>query len=139
MKNNSRLLFIPEENKKVRQRVLQYKYGTQVQLLKAYMSKDPKRIATAKLRLSKLLREIAESSELGPVRPLKWWYPLELYISQGYDPDLGPEIIGTTDWLGLARKLETQALEIIDKITSLEKDMEDTEYLGVAKFMLMFS
>lgn len=104
---------ITQESRLRRNQVMRYMYKVKRQLLAAYVSKDPDRIARAKLHMAKRLREICESRDLGPAIPFKFGYTLELYIEMGFDPTLSPKDFNTENWHELARKLEHHALELI--------------------------
>lgn len=106
-------LCLSEESNLRRQNIQKYLWKARGQLLRAYNSNNPKRIARAKLRLAKLLLEICDSKDLGPVFPFKWGKHLEVYIELGMDPILSPADFHTKDWYGLARRLETHAMEIL--------------------------
>lgn len=70
---------------KARRKYLQIKlWDRRLQLLTAYESNNPDRIVKAKLSLARILRELAESPELGPRRRFDWG---KLWIIYAYNFD----------------------------------------------------
>lgn len=106
-------ILISKDRYEHRLRLLRYLSATRNQLFRAYVDGNERRIAVAKLRLARLLKEIADSPELGPTFPFKWGSKLEILLERDFDPELGTEDSGTTDWYQLANKLESQAQDVL--------------------------
>ena len=58
------------------------------QLITALAAQDEVRIRKAKLTFIRWLLAIAESPELGPIKPFSWGYRLKALILAGADPQL---------------------------------------------------
>lgn len=54
-------------------------------LVRAYVAADQRRITRAKISLIRILKELAESPELGSKRPFSWG-DLEIVYRGGFDP-----------------------------------------------------
>jgi len=68
-----------------RRKYLQIKlWDKRIQLIRAYEANSQIRVNKAKLSLARILRELAESPELGPKRPFSWGN-LEVVYKGGFD------------------------------------------------------
>lgn len=101
-------LYIPPSYKARRQALFEDLWDLKQQLIKAYMSESPIRITKAKLSLVRVLKELAESPELGPRRPFRFGHKLEAILQYGFDPNLSWDSIVAArgDWYQVAFLLE---------------------------------
>lgn len=101
-------LYIPPSYKARRQALFEELWDRKQQLIGAYLSESPTRITKAKLSLARILKELAESPELGPRRPFRFGHKLEAILQYGFDPNLSWDSIVATrgDWYQVAFLLE---------------------------------
>lgn len=105
-------LALSSELKASRTRLLQYISMAKAQLLRAYVSRDRRRIVKAKLTLARHLRELAESPELGP-QPL--FHPGQVFY---YLLDAGADINLSSSELKQARGRYIPTAILLEKETS---------------------
>lgn len=106
-------LKIPPELKN-RRKYLQIKlWDRREQLISAYASGSPTRISKAKISLSRILRELAESPELGPKRRFDWG-KLWIVYAYGYDHTISWEDCQATlgDMQKIASLLERSVFDV---------------------------
>ena len=93
--------------KQSRYHLQQMLYLWRKQLVRAYVSGDERRITKAKISYLRIIKEMAESPELGPPPPFRWG-KLEIVYKGGFDPHISWEACEQTsgDWKQIARLLE---------------------------------
>ena len=105
---NSLSIKVPAHLKSRRTQLNKLSYHYKRQLVRAYVSGNQVRIDKAKLSLARVLKELAESPELGPRMGFKLGYRLELIIKRGFDPRISWEQYEATNnnWYKVAVLLE---------------------------------
>ena len=93
--------------KQSRYHLQQMLYLWRKQLVRAYISGDERRITKAKISFNRIIKEMAESPELGPPPPFRWG-KLEIVYRGGFDPQISWADCEAAngDWKQISRLLE---------------------------------